>query len=104
MVPAVGQGALGIETRSGDEDVLRFVATLGHEPTAVCCTAERAFLAAMGGGCAVPIAGHATVSDGRLTMVGAVGDEELSSVRRFEVTGDPGDAEAAGRDLAARFR
>jgi hydroxymethylbilane synthase len=103
MVPAVGQGALGIEMRDGDAATAAVVATLVHEATSRCCRAERAFLAAMGGGCAVPIAGHAVLEDGRLDLAGAVGAEAGAPVRRETVSGAADDPEALGRDLAARF-
>ena len=103
MVPAVGQGALGIEIRDGDAATAAVVAALVHEATSCCCRAERAFLAAMGGGCAVPIAGHAVLEDGRLDLAGAVGAEAGAPVRRETVSGAADDPEALGRDLAARF-
>ncbi len=59
MVPAPGQGALGIECRSGDAEVLAILASLHHEPTARAVTAERAFLKALGAGCNTPVAAYA---------------------------------------------
>jgi hydroxymethylbilane synthase len=103
MVPAVGQGALGIEIRDGDETTASIVASLGHDATARSCRAERAFLAAMGGGCAVPIAGYATIEGGVLRLVGAVASDADATVRREEVEGDPAEPEALGRALAARY-
>src|SRR5438105_3106529 len=59
MLPAVGQGALGIETRANDAETNALIARLDHAPTRAACTAERALLFALGGGCQVPIAAHA---------------------------------------------
>jgi hydroxymethylbilane synthase len=103
MVPAVGQGALGLETRAGDEEVLGIAGALVHEATARCCAAERAFLAGLGGGCAVPIAGHATIADGVMRIVGTVGDESGRTVAGRTLSGPPEEAEALGRALAESF-
>src|SRR2546423_9836412 len=64
MLPAVGQGALGIETRAADADTNTLIELLDDAPTRAACTAERALLRALGGGCQVPIAAHASVHDG----------------------------------------
>lgn len=103
MVPAVGQGALGIETRDGDAETRAVVSVLDHPATAACCTAERAFLAGLGGGCAVPIAGHATIEGERLRLVAAVGADDGRTVRRLEIAGDASEPGRLGRELAARF-
>ncbi|MDH5478101.1 MAG: hydroxymethylbilane synthase, partial [Nitrospinota bacterium] len=66
FVPAVAQGALGIETRKDDSATRAMIDFLNHPPTAQRVAAERAFLARLEGGCQVPIAGHATLVDGRL--------------------------------------
>ncbi|HQR37561.1 MAG TPA: hydroxymethylbilane synthase [Blastocatellia bacterium] len=102
MVPAVGQGALGIEIRDGDDDVSEIVQVLADATTAACCAAERAFLAAMGGGCAQPIAGHAWVDGELLRMIAAVDDG--AQVRRIAMSSVVGQPEALGRDLAAKFQ
>ena len=61
MLPAVGQGAIGVETRADDKRAIGIVSALNHEPTALACTAERSFLRALGGGCQLPIAGYAVM-------------------------------------------
>ena len=68
MLPCVGQGAVGIEVREGDERITTICARLNHFNTQQCVTAERAFLAAMGGGCQSPVAAHAEIVDNRLHM------------------------------------
>lgn len=72
VCPAVGQGALGIETRVTDEVARERVQCLHHLPTHFAVTAERAFLRRLGGGCQVPIAGHAWIERSRLEMLGVV--------------------------------
>jgi hydroxymethylbilane synthase len=103
LLPAVGQGALGLETREGDGEVLEIVGRLDHAETAAACRAERAFLAAMGGGCAVPIAAFAVCSGDLVTITAAVEAPSGGSVLRHEMTGSVEHPERAGRDLAARF-
>ncbi len=70
MLPAPGQGALGVQCRAGDERVLRLLAPLDDPTTRAAVTAERAFLVGLGGGCAMPVAALATVSDGRVHLRG----------------------------------
>ncbi|NWF56154.1 MAG: hydroxymethylbilane synthase [Syntrophaceae bacterium] len=72
MVPAIGQGALAIETREEDEGVRKAVAPLNHPATRISVLAERAFLQRLGGGCQVPIAGLAEVRSGKLVLTGLV--------------------------------
>jgi hydroxymethylbilane synthase len=103
-LPAIGQGALGLETCADDApSQTRVRAALHHEATAVCVRAERAFLIRLGGGCETPIAGHATlVAPDRLRMVGLVGAPD--GQRLWRETGEAAlaDAEALGRELADR--
>jgi hydroxymethylbilane synthase len=68
MLPCVGQGALGIEVRDDDESMSAICKSLNHPETEQCVTAERAFLAAMGGGCQSPVAAYAQALDGQLHM------------------------------------
>lgn len=73
MLPAPGQAALGVQTRADDPAVRRLVeAALDHAPTRAAVTAERQFLAALGGGCSAPIAALGTIEDGRLHLRGRV--------------------------------
>jgi hydroxymethylbilane synthase len=103
LLPAVGQGALGLEARSGDEVVAALVAPLGHPQTAAACRAERAFLAALGGGCAVPIAAYGECSGYALTLTAAVGTADGGGVLRDSVSGDVSEAVELGEALATRF-
>ncbi|MCC7252746.1 hydroxymethylbilane synthase [Hyphomicrobium sp.] len=72
LLPAVAQGAIAIEIRSDDAETVRFVAPLNHEETALCVTAERAFLTRLEGSCRTPIAGLAELDAGTLTLRGKV--------------------------------
>ena len=105
MLPAVGQGAIGIETRTedSDSDSVDLVRKLDHEPTRIACTAERALLRALGGGCQLPIAAHAVVYYQQLRLDGLVADRAGRQIVRDHVTGASADAEKLGDELAARL-
>ena len=107
FLPAVGQGAIALTARRGDARTLRALAAISDEATVTALTAERAFLAALGGSCRAPIAGHARILDGALTLVGQVLREDGSESFEARVSGAPADAAllgaAAGRDLAGRL-
>ncbi len=102
MLPAVGQGALGIVCAEADEatrGVLR--ATLHHTPTSAAVTAERAFLRRLEGGCQAPIGAYAHFDDdGRLVLEGFVASLDGSALLRDRHTGDPSAAERLGLGLA----
>jgi hydroxymethylbilane synthase len=99
FVPAPGQGAIALECREDDSEVRAAAAALDHAQTARCVTAERAFLAALGGGCNVPLGAHAFgAGDGELELVGFVGASDGSTLLRGERRGS--DAERTGRELA----
>jgi hydroxymethylbilane synthase len=113
-LPAVGQGALAIAARAGDERTLGILARLDHRDTHLAVAAERAFLGALEGGCQIPIGGLATVIGERLRLHGFVGSLDGRRLLRHDEAGDvaasaPG-AEAAaaaaaiGRRLAERMR
>ncbi len=100
MLPAVGQGALAIETRTDDAVINEIVNTLDHEATRLACIAERAFLKGLGGGCLVPIAAHATIDAGTMLLTGLVASPDGSEALRDRQSGPSSDAEAIGRRLA----
>ena len=101
---AVGQGALGIECREGDTDILNVIKTLEHSVTAYRCLAERAFLRELEGGCQVPI-GVNTVLDGdTLTLTGLVASLDGQTLLKEEIQGNPAEAEAMGTALAKTVR
>lgn len=99
-VPAVGQGALCIETRSEDGGTRDAIAPL-HDPATACCVAaERAFLAGLGGDCHVPIAGHARLAGRELEIEGLVGRPDGTRVLRDRCGGGADAPEQAGKSLA----
>jgi hydroxymethylbilane synthase len=100
VLPAVGQGALAIETRSDDQAVNDLVRVLEHETTRLACKAERAFLKGLGGGCLVPIAGRARVQAGVLNLIGLVASPDGSEMVRGHRSGPMDDAESIGQSLA----
>jgi hydroxymethylbilane synthase len=100
ILPAVGQGALAIETRSDDAAVNEIVGKLNHKTTQLACRAERAFLKGLGGGCLVPIAAHAEVDETALTLKGLVASTDGKDVVRGAVSGLAQEAERVGQQLA----
>jgi hydroxymethylbilane synthase len=102
-LPAIGQGALGIECRRDDEGVNHAVRVLDDPDTRACVDAERAFLERLEGGCQVPVAAHATLSGDRLALAGLIAGVHGEPVLRDEVTGPRGDGRAVGRELAERL-
>ncbi|MBD2021030.1 hydroxymethylbilane synthase [Leptolyngbya sp. FACHB-36] len=101
---AVGQGALGIECRTEDPEVLNLLKALEHLPTAQRCYAERAFLRELEGGCQVPI-GVNTVLDGdSLTLTGIVASLDGQRLVKDSITGAAADSETLGTELAQRMR
>ena len=101
MLPAVSQGALGLETRADDAETVALVSRLDHAPTRSAVLAERALLRSLGGGCQVPIAAHATLDGGRLRLEGLVASLDGAEVIRDSFEGDAGDAASVGEALAA---
>ena len=101
MLPAVGQGALGVETRADDAGTNELVALLEDAPTRAACTAERALLRALGGGCQVPIAAHAAAEGERLRLEALVAAVDGEHVLRDTLEGEASEAERVGGKLAA---
>ena len=99
MCPAVGQGALAVETRHDSGDAQKLAARLDHSATRIAVTAERAVLAALGGGCQVPIGAHATVQDGRIALRAIIVSPDGTEVIRRHAEGAVADAARIGRTL-----
>jgi len=99
-LPAIGQGAIGIECRIQDEFINTLIAPLDHKETSICVRAERALLKRLQGGCQVPIAAHAVIADGRLVMDGLVGSVRGDRIIKDHLEGRPEDGEAIGKTLA----
>ena len=99
-LPAIGQGAVGVECRIDDEFINKLIAPLNHNETSVCVRAERACLKKLEGGCQVPIAAHARLVDGKVVMDGLVGSVSGDRIIRSHIEGNPKDAESLGLKLA----
>ena len=108
MLPAAGQGALGIETRSDRSDVQQALAHLSHHTSWLAVAAERAVSRAMGGSCSMPLAAHATLQGEQLHLRAAWGDPEgdaqLVTAQVFGVVGSLEQAEALGLEVAQALR
>lgn len=99
MLPAVGQGAIGIECRRNAADLETLLAPLHDEPTACCVRAERAMNARLGGSCTVPVAGHAELHDGTIDLRGLVAAVDGRDIVRQTASGPATDAEQIGDHL-----
>lgn len=100
MLPASGQGALCIETRTDDPKTSDIVKALNHDTTATAVIAERAFLHRLEGGCQVPIAAHARVSGDTISMEGLVSDIRGETVFKSAISGKSSEAAELGKKLA----
>ncbi|MEW6426547.1 MAG: hydroxymethylbilane synthase [Thermodesulfobacteriota bacterium] len=103
MLPAIAQGAVGIELRKKDSELLDGLRFMDDRDTAVAVSAERAFLARLEGGCQVPIGGHGRLEGGRLIFTGLIASVDGKQIFKESVSGDPADAAAIGHDLAERM-
>lgn len=104
MVPAPGQGALGIEIREDRIDVAKLIAAVNHPDSQSEVAAERAFLKALGGNCSVPVGALARIQDGNMTLTGVVlSPDGLKAVRK-QVQGSKQSAEKLGKELASHLR
>jgi len=99
-LPAVGQGALGIECRADRTDVIALLQPLHHPDTAACVLAERAMSRVLAGSCQVPLGGFAEVQNGKLRMRGFVASPDGKRMVRAEMTGETADPEALGKKVA----
>jgi hydroxymethylbilane synthase len=102
-LPAVGQGALAVQCRADDAPTRALLAALDDRATRVAVEAERGLLAALGGGCKVPIAGYAHLEDGALRLRGLLAAPDGSQLVRDSLVGSPDAPALLGRDLAARL-
>jgi hydroxymethylbilane synthase len=100
MLPAIGQGAVGIECRVADAEINRMVGELDHEETSFAVRAERALLKRLEGGCQVPIAAYGRLINGGLVLDGLVGSPSGDRVIKARLEGPPEEAESLGTRLA----
>lgn len=103
MLPAVCQGALGIEVRKDDAKITELLSFLKDKDTEIAVTAERAYLTKLEGGCQAPIGGHATVTAGRLTLHGFLSDLEGKCIIEDQLEGSVEEAAAIGTALAEKI-
>lgn len=99
MCPAVGQGALAVETRAGDD----FCAPLDHAPTRQCIEAERAVLRAFGGGCQIPMGAHAWLDNGRMYLTATVASPDGVQVVAHHLHGDATEGPRLAAEMAAHL-
>lgn len=99
-LPAIGQGAIGIECRIDDEFIHGLISPLDHSETSICVKAERAFLLRLEGGCQVPIAAHARLIQGKVSMDGLVGSISGDKIIKGHIEGAYEQAETLGVQLA----
>ncbi|WP_324282708.1 hydroxymethylbilane synthase [Cyanobacterium aponinum UTEX 3221] len=101
---AVGQGALGIECRTGDEKVLQIIKSIEDPNTRDCTLAERSFLRVLEGGCQIPIGVNSSLEGDNLTLIGMVASLDGKKLLKDSVTGDRTQAEKLGADLADKLK
>lgn len=102
-IPAVGQGALGIEIRTDRDDMLELLRPLNHSDTAHCVAAERAMSRALAGSCQVPLGAYASMNNHNIHMMGFVASIDGQKLVRDEVEGSVDQAETLGTQLADRL-
>ena len=99
IIPAMGQGALGIETRLGDTKTYNFISSLNHEQTNYEVSAERALVGKLDGGCQVPIGAYAKIEGDLITLKGLVASLDGKIIHKSEIVGPINDAINIGQDL-----
>jgi hydroxymethylbilane synthase len=104
LLPAVGQGAIGLECRAADEAVRALLAVVNHPPSSLCVHAERALLDALDGSCHTPIAGYAQIAAGRLRLRALIARPDGSECLTTERAGPPDDGPEMGRDAGLELR
>jgi len=102
-LPAVGQGALAIETRAGDERIKEILTAINDPVTTKLVTAERSFLAKLDGNCKVPIGAYAQLESGKIVLTGMVGKTDGTKLIREQLTGELEQATELGNKLAAKL-
>ena len=103
MLPAIGQGALTLEARADDAEVIEMASALDHRDTRLATAAERSFLARLGGGCRLPMAALGVVGGDSLRLRGLIADPEGRRILRGEAARPASDAEALGASLAEQL-
>ena len=101
--PAAGQGALAVETRTSEAEIHDLLAAINHRETHITVTAEREFIAAIGGGCRVPVAAFATIDGEKLRLTAMAGLPDGSELFRIEIVREISDSKSAGNSAAHSF-
>jgi len=104
MLPAVAQGAIGIQCREGDEQSLKYIMALNDEDTKTCVDCERAFLAALDGNCRTPIAAQAKIEDGVLKFRGLIAKEDGTELEETTRECAPADAVKIGTEAGDELK
>ena len=104
FLPAVGQGAIGLETRADDATIRSLIGDINDADTATALAAERAFLDVLDGSCRTPIGGHASIADGRLRFRGIIVKPDGSEALEVARDGDRGQAAELGADAGQELR
>jgi hydroxymethylbilane synthase len=100
LLPAPGQGALGVQGRADDPETTRYLAVLDHPPTRAAVTAERAFLAGLGGGCSLPVGAYGQIRNGQITLKALVAQPDGSRAIRVSSSAPVESAGSLGQQLA----
>lgn len=103
MLPAVGQGAIGIESRTDDKQILDIISVLDDKKSRACIQAERTMNNVLQGGCQVPIAGYCRLNNNELILQGLVGRVDGSKIIKQQITGFINEAESLGEKLAKQL-
>jgi hydroxymethylbilane synthase len=102
-IPAVGQGALGIEIKASRTDLLQILAPLNHTNSQLCVEAERAFSRALAGSCTVPLGAYATVVNDEISITGFVASVDGKQMLRETTAASQTNPDAVGRALAEKL-
>ncbi len=100
LLPAIGQGAIGIECRAGDDKVQSIIAPLNDQDTSLCVETERAFSRRLFGGCQLPIAGQAAIIGSAIKLTGLVASVDGNEIIKAELDGGVADCDYIGTALA----
>ena len=100
LVPAPGQGALAVECREDDREINDIISQINHKESSISASAERAFLAELGGGCQVPVGCYARIKKDRINILGLIASTDGREIIREEIDGSVEIHQALGRELA----
>ncbi len=103
LVPAPGQGAVALECRAGDNEIMEMLSQINHEDSLIAVSSERTFLEGLGGSCEIPIGCHASVWKDRIKILGLIASPDGREVIREEIEDSLQSYKSAGRELAQRM-